>query len=167
MLIRPRRDGDLPACAGLAREVHAADGYPRYLPADLTTFLTDHDPYGCWVAELDGDVVGHVALTPASLPAVMELAASALSRPQDELAVVARLFVSPRARGGGAGRMLLRAAMAEAASRGRWPVLDVSTDLASAIALYESQGWTRAGQVTHRWSGDRTLDAYVYVGPKA
>ena len=166
MLIRPRRDDDLAACADLVREVHAADRYPRYLPADIGSFLAPPGPYGCWVADAHGEVLGHVALVSSGLPAAMEVAADALGRPQDRLAVVARLLVSPRARGQGAGRMLLAAATAEAASRGLWPVLDVDTDLASAIALYESRGWTRAGQVTVRWSDGRTLTEYVYLGPE-
>jgi len=95
MLIRPRRDGDLTACAGLVREVHAADRYPRHLPADLTSFLRPADPYGIWVAERDGEILGHIALVPRSVPAAMELAAGALGRRADQLAVVARLFVSP------------------------------------------------------------------------
>ena len=166
MQIRPRRDADLPGCADLVREVHAADRYPRYLPADIAGFLAPPDPYGCWVADANGEVLGHVALVPRGLPATLQVAADALGQPHDHLAVVARLLVSPRARGQGAGRMLLAAATAEAASRGLRPVLDVDTDLAAAIALYESQGWTRAGQVTVRWSDGRTLTEYVYLGPE-
>jgi GNAT superfamily N-acetyltransferase len=48
--------------------------------------------------------------------------ANALGRPADQLAVIARLFVSPRARGKGAGRLLLETATTEALSRGLWPV---------------------------------------------
>jgi GNAT superfamily N-acetyltransferase len=166
MLIRPRRDGDLPACADLVREVHAADRYPRYLPADIAAFLAPPDLYGCWVADANGEVLGHVALVPRGLPAALQVAADALGQPPGQLAVVARLLVSPRARGQGAGRLLLAAATDEAASRGLRPVLDVDTDLAAAIALYESQGWTRAGQVTVRWSDGSTLTEYVYLGPE-
>jgi hypothetical protein len=68
VLIRPRRAADLATCAGLVREVHAADRYPRFLPADIGAFLAVPDPYGCWVADLAGDVVGHVALVPHGLP---------------------------------------------------------------------------------------------------
>lgn len=165
MLIRPRRDDDLEACADLVREVHAADRYPRFLPANIAAFLALTGPYGCWVAMRDGEVAGHVALVPRSLPAAMELAASALGRPAEQLAVVARLLVSPRARGQGAGRMLLAAATAAAAERGLRPVLDVDTGLTRAIALYESAGWTRAGEITVRWSDGATLAEYVYLGP--
>jgi GNAT superfamily N-acetyltransferase len=166
VLIRPRRDDDLAACADLVREVHAADRYPRYLPGDIASFLAPPDPYGWWVADRDGEVLGHIALVPRGLSATLEVAADTLSRPKEQLAVVARLLVSPRARGQGAGRMLLTEATAAAAVRGLRPVLDVDVDLAAAIALYESQGWTRAGQVTVSWSDGRTLTEYVYLGPE-
>ena len=183
VLIRARRDADLCACADLVREVHSTDSYPRFLPADIAQFLNPSDPFGCWVAELNGEIAGHVALVARGLPASMAIAASALGRPADQLAVVARLFVSPRARGRGAGRLLLRAATAEARSRGLHPVLDVDTELPLAIALYESAGWTRAGQFTVRWPdhqsadgtragqnavpppAERALTEYVYLGP--
>ena len=195
VLIRPRADHDLPACAALVRAVHAADRYPRYLPPDLGNFLAPPAPYGFWIAELSGkeaggetgketagqhtgggdevtgdtastEIAGHVALVARSMPSVMAVASAALGRPEAQLAVVARLFVSPRARGRGAGRLLLGAATAEAAARGLHPVLDVDTELSSAIALYESAGWTRAGVVTVRFGdGDRVLNEYVYVGP--
>ena len=165
MLIRHRTDHDLPACAGLVREVHSADRYPRYLPADLTSFLRPADPYGIWVAEHGGEIAGHIALVPRTVPAAMELAAAALGRREEQLAVVARLFVAPRARGTGAGRRLLHAAAAEAAARGLWPVLDVDTELTAAIALYESRGWTRAGTITVRFKDGNTLTEHVYLGP--
>ena len=164
MLIRPRQDQDIAACADLVRDVHALDRYPRFLPNDLQSFLTIADAYGAWVADLDGEVVGHIALIPRSLPHAMELAANALNRPAEQLAVVARLFASVRARGRGAARMLLATATAEAAARGLWPILDVDTDLAAAIALYESSGWVRAGKVTVRFSTGHTMDEYVYLG---
>jgi ribosomal protein S18 acetylase RimI-like enzyme len=148
VLIRARRDADLCACADLVREVHSTDSYPRFLHADIAQFLNPSDPFGCWVAELNGEIAGHVALVARGLPASMAIAASAPGRPADQLAVIARLFVSPRARGRGAGRLLLRAATAEARSRLLHPVLDVDTELLAAIALYESAGWTRAGQFT-------------------
>lgn len=46
-----------------------------------------------------------------------------------------------------------------------WPVLDVDTDLAPAIALYESRGWVRAGMVTMRFKGGHSLNEFVYLGP--
>jgi GNAT superfamily N-acetyltransferase len=183
LVIRARRDADISSCADLVREVHSTERYPRFLPADIVQFLNPPDPFGCWVADLDGEVAGHVALVPRGLPAATEIAASALGKTADQLAVVGRLFVSRRARGRGAGRLLLDIAAAEARSRGLHPVLDVDIELSAAIALYESAGWTRAGQLTVRWTDyesagltiteqnavsptiERVLTEYVYVGP--
>lgn len=169
MEIRPRRDQDLAPCADLVRAVHAADRYPRFLPSDLEKFLVSADAYGAWVAERDSKVVGHVALHPRSLPAALEIASRALGRPVDQLAVVARLFVSPHARGAGVGRRLLATATATAAAaeRGLFPVLDVDTELTAAIAVYEGSGWTRAGTVTVRFRDGNTLEEHVYLGPAA
>jgi GNAT superfamily N-acetyltransferase len=137
VLIRLRRDSDIAVCAALACEVHALDRYPRFLPEDLRSFLDPPDAYGCWVADRSGEVAGHVALLPRGVPSALQIASSALDRPADQLAVIARLFVSLQARGKGTGRRLLDTATAEAVSRGLWPVLDVDTNLAPAIALYE------------------------------
>jgi len=165
MLIRPRRGDDIAACVALLREVHELDSYPRYLPGDPESFLLAEDAYGCWVAELDGAIVGHVALVKRTSAAAMKIASDALGRPADELGVVARLFVSGRARRSGAGRRLLGTATAEATARGLWPVLDVTTDAAAAIALYERTGWTRAGTTTVRFRDGHTLDEHIYLGP--
>jgi ribosomal protein S18 acetylase RimI-like enzyme len=165
MLIRPRRGEDIAACVELLREVHSLDGYPRYLPGDPESFLLQEDGYGSWVAELEGSVTGHVALAKRTSATAMKIASRALGRPEDELGVVARLFVSGRARRSGAGRRLLGTATTEARARGLYPVLDVTTDAAAAIALYERSGWTRAGTATIRFGDGHTLDEHVYLGP--
>jgi GNAT superfamily N-acetyltransferase len=167
VLLRPRVDSDITACANLVREVHAADRYPRFLPDDLGSFLIQPGSYGSWVADRSEEIVGHVALVPRAAQPVMEIACNALGLPASRLAVVARLFVSPRARGNGIGRLLLDAATAQADSLGLRPVLDVDTDLASAIALYEGRCWIRAGTVTLQFSNGRSLKEHIYLGPRA
>jgi hypothetical protein len=48
------------------------DGYPAYLPGtDLHRFLTMPASVAAWVAEVDGSVVGHVALNSESHPGAM------------------------------------------------------------------------------------------------
>ncbi len=44
-------------------------------------------------------------------------------------------------------------------------MLDVAKDLLRAIALYESCGWRRAGEVTVRLTDGRDLEEFVYVAP--
>ena len=140
MTVRPRTDADIGACLDLVRLVHATDGYPHHLPADLRAFLVSRDACAAWVAEHEGRVTGHIALHRRSSEPVMALASAALRQPAGRLAVIGRLLVSPHARGAGTGRALLAAASAEAGRRGLWPVLDVVTDLHPAIRLYERCG---------------------------
>jgi hypothetical protein len=53
----------------------------------------------------------------------------------------------------------------DAHGRGRQPILDVATHFDAAIALYESCGWDRAGEVTIELSDEPSLQCYVYIGP--
>jgi GNAT superfamily N-acetyltransferase len=165
--VRQRSAADLGPCAQLARAVHDADGYPHYLPDDLVSFIASSSALAAWVAERTGTIVGHVALHSRSSDQVMQAACTALGVSAEQIGVVARLLVSPRARRCGVGRLLLQAASDEAATRGLWPVLDVATDLTAAIGLYEGCGWTRAAALTVRFKDGTVLDEYVYVGPRA
>lgn len=78
------------------------------------------------------------------------------------------LFVAPELRRSGLGRALVRHATAQAPELGRRAVLDVGQTLPAAIALYESGGWTRTGEL-HIPLDDldppAVLDLRVYVSP--
>lgn len=123
--LRPRRHDDMDACVALLSAVHAADGYPLLWPADPATWLTPNHLLEAWVAEREHALVGHVALGTAVGDSAAPLWSAAAGRPPEKLAVVAKLFVSPRARGHGLGPALLREACAEACRRGLHPALEV------------------------------------------
>lgn len=166
MTIRRREERDLDALAALAARVQSSDGYPGRRPRDLRTFLVSEDALGAWVAERDGCMVGHVALHPTSLAVVMECARRALAvAVDDELAVVARLIVSPTARREGIGSRLLEHAATAARVLGRHPILDVVTRYDAANALYLAAGWVSAGEVEMRFADGTTLNSYVYAAP--
>lgn len=146
---------------------HRADGYPKYLPEDLLSFIVDPEALGAWVA-VDGEaLLGHVALHRRSVPQVMEVAASATGLGEDRLAVVARLLVDPGGRRRGVGRVLLERATDEAVRLGRRAVLDVVDEHRAAVALYEAAGWVRVGQVDWSLPGAGPLREFVYVSPPA
>jgi predicted GNAT family acetyltransferase len=86
----------------------------------------------------------------------------------ERLGVIARLFVSPAARGDGVAGALLTAALPEAERRGLRPVLDVTVDNREAIAFYERRGWTRVGEATLDLTDPpgATLEMALYVGPE-
>lgn len=163
--VRLRNQSDLATCIRIAEMVHRIDGYPKYLPTDLQQFLASPDALSAWVAEENGDVVGHVALHQRSSDAVLALAAKALRQPADRLGVVARLLVAPEVRRKGIGRVLLATAAEEALRRGLWPILDVVTEHREAIRLYEKEGWIRAGQVTAKFGDGIELEEIVFLGP--
>ena len=165
-MIRSRREEDLATCLALAAAVHDLDGYPpRHPGGDFKRFLISSDALGAWVAESEAGLAGHVALHFRSSTPVMELASSKLGLPAEQLGVVARLFVDPARRRGGVGHALLETAAAEARRRGLRPILDVSVALPKAVALYESAGWRRLGQVEVRFGSGDTLVEYVYSAP--
>lgn len=165
MLIRERRSEDREPLERLGAAVYRSDGYPRYLPETFGDFLVSADALGAWIATTDTGLVGHVALHPSSAPEVMAAARAATGLANHDLAVVARLLVSPTARRTGVGRALLGIATAAAAAEGRRAVLDVVTDHHSAIRLYDGAGWTRADTVTWILPDGSPLTEFVYLSP--
>ncbi len=167
MEIRLRTDADLAKCEQLAVAVHASDGYPPRYEDDLAALFTAVPAIAAWVA-VDGDaIVGHVALNDRTTSAAMALATAATGLTTSELVVLARLLVAPTAQRLGIGGSLVAVAVADAHVRGRRPLLDVATQLAPAIRLYERLGWVRLGTVTATFRGAEPLDEHVYLGPEA
>ena len=163
--VRSRADDDLPALRQLAQDVHALDGYPPRLPQDLGQFVAAPGALASFVATANGQVIGHVCVSPSSSPEVLGLAQQALGVQRKDIAVVARMLVSPTTRRRGVARALLTEAVAEARRLGRTPILDVATHFTGAIALYESAGWRRLGLVSVDIPGMEPLDEYVYTKP--
>ena len=165
MLIRPRCDSDAEALEAIAYRTHELDGYPKYMPQDLRSFIVDTGALGAWVAVDGARVVGHVALHRSSVAEVMETALSVTGLTVDGIAVVARMLVDPGARRQGIGRALLEKATDEAARLGRRAVLDVVDDHRAALALYDDCGWTRVGQVDWELQDGMPFREFVYVAP--
>jgi GNAT superfamily N-acetyltransferase len=152
--IHRRSDDDLPSLRVLAEEVLRLDGDPPRRPPDLGRFVSAPEALASFVAVVDGQVVGPVCVSPSSSPAVLALATRAPGQPKEQLAVVARLLVSPRRRRLGIAQGLLVDALAEVSRHGRTPVLDVATHFHKAIALYEHCGWRKVGRgCSGHWRG--------------
>lgn len=152
IIIRARQPGDIDACIALLADVHAADRYPLQWPANPPAWLTSNDLLGAWVVEHESRLVGHVSLCSAASESSASLWSSACDVPPEQLAVIARLFAAPSARGRGVGAALLDVACDEARSRGLRPVLDVLDLNQRAMALYERKGWRRIASVPASWA---------------
>ncbi|MFJ5104296.1 GNAT family N-acetyltransferase [Streptomyces sp. NPDC088554] len=168
--IRQRDGEDLDECVRVLAEVHQDDGYPVNWPDSPADWLVGDGQLAAWVAELDGRIVGHLALSPAGeddlAPALWSGGADGdTDRDAGDTAVVSRLFVSPSARGHGIGALLMSRADKEARQRGLHPVLDVVASDTAAAALYECLGWDLLATVDQTWSPDQTVTVHCYAAP--
>src|SRR5262245_7987760 len=103
-------------------------------------FLSNHDPKWerCWVAELEGEIVGSVMLV----------------RKSGRVAKLRLLLVEPTARGLGIGRRLVDACVAFARARGyRKVVLWTNPELHAVRAIYEKTGFRLVRTETTRVFG--------------
>jgi GNAT superfamily N-acetyltransferase len=168
VLIRPRREQDVPRCVTLLRVVHEHDGYPSVWPSDPGRWLTSAGTdLAAWVAvDDDGTIHGHVAAQAGrDDPELAALAAC----PADRLMLVLRLFVDRGGRERGTGAALLTAAAGYARQSGWQPALEVADTGIAARRLYGRLGWACVGTRRAGWhdpEGRHPL-LYLYAPPPA
>ena len=164
-LVRPRRPDDVPVLAAVLAEQQPRSRYPfRWpFPTGAEDFLVRSYEQVAWVAELDGEVVGHVMVG-----WVDRDGPGAVFRREtgcDDPAIVSVLFVGTSARGLGVGGLLLDTAVAWARAADRVPVLDVVPLHGSALAVYEHRGWVRIGTARFDWLTDDQPDVVLMALP--
>jgi GNAT superfamily N-acetyltransferase len=163
LVIRVRHDSDVEPLCDLVRSIHETDGYPVVIQDDTRSFILTENGLAAWVCEIDGRVAGHVALHAVWSDEVAFIASAALELPRTRLGAVSRLFVDRTARRRGIARTLLDEATREARARGLYPVLDVVTTYAPAVALYERAGWKRLGTIGYPMPDGSTMAEHVYA----
>jgi len=166
LVIRPRQDSDLEQAGQALADVHATDGYPVEGVADPVDWLKPAGLLNAWIAELDGQIVGHVAV---SEPHPGDDAARLWMEQSDDtaqdIAVLGRLFVKRSARGRSIGEQLARAAVTATARQNKRMVLDVMEKDQDAIRLYERLGLKRIGVATHHFGEGQETTAICYLVP--
>ena len=166
VIVRERTPADVPAAAAALVEVHNTDGYPVEGVADPAAWLTTTGQIAAWVAELDGHVIGHVAVNePQPADAAARIWADDARNDGRDVGILGRLFVLPSARGHAAGRRLVETASAAAQKRRLRLVLDVMTKDGAAIALYERLDWQSIGTTKHPDGHGHAIPAICYVSP--
>ncbi|WP_148572498.1 GNAT family N-acetyltransferase [Nocardioides caldifontis] len=162
--VRRRRDHEVAACARLLGLVQAEGGYPLPRPESLRGWLTDAGLEGAWIAERQGEVLGHVAVGRVGHDAVSRMRWREAGRPVEQLMGVSRLFVRPRAREQGIGAALLTTAVADVRARGLTPVAELVSPGREGVRLYEKHGWRLVAR--HACGGrDAGLTSYMYLLP--
>ena len=135
MHVRPLHPDDYPAVAAVFAEGIATGQatFETQVPS-WETWDAAHLPDHRFVAELDGDVAGWVAVVPYSRRAVY--------RGVGEESV----YVAERARSRGVGRALLEAAIASARDGGLWTLqAGVFPDNAASLELHRRLGFREVG----------------------
>ncbi|MFE0675581.1 GNAT family N-acetyltransferase [Streptomyces sp. NPDC058867] len=167
VIVRPFEDADLADAASALVEVHSTDEYPVEGVDHPEAWLRSADVIAAWVSEIDGNVVGHVAVMRPHGEDAVSMWMQQSSDTEDQIAVLARLFVVKAARKHAAGEQLMKAAMSYGRKHGLRLVLDVMTKDAAAIRLYERLGWREIGRAPHRYGSGQSIDAVCYVAPEA
>lgn len=165
-IIRPREDTDLESAGAALVDVHRTDGYPVEGVADPVAWLKPAGLISSWVAELDGEIVGHVAISePQPGDDAVRLWLEQSDDSIEDVAVIGRLFVKTSARRQSIGEKLSLAVVTDPAIRGKRLVLDVMDKDQDAIRLYERLGLRPIGTATHKFGEGQTITAYCYVVP--
>lgn len=166
-VVRPFEESDLAEAAAALIEVHATDGYPVEGVEQPEAWLRSDRVVAAWVGELDGAVVGHIAVMSPRGEDAVSMWTQQSGEPEERIAVLARLFVVKAARKHALGEALMRAAMSYGREHRVRLVLDVMTKDTAAMRLYERLGWQAIGRTSHRYGAGESIDAVCYVSPDA
>jgi GNAT superfamily N-acetyltransferase len=151
--LRPRRDADVPLLIDILVRQQAQTRYPLRWPwpGDLVDFLRRESELEAWVAEIDGRVVGHVAIESVADDELGQMWATAHDVPITELRCISVLYADRRVARRGIGSALLAQATQRALANGGAPVLDVVAGHLEPLRLYLSRGWLEVGRLRPDW----------------
>lgn len=147
IVLRPHRVGDMGWIVhreglGYAEQFGWDASFEALVARIVADFITQFDPTRerCWIAEIDGQNVGHIFL---------------VKHPEDPgTAKLRLLFVEPSARGRGLGDALVKECIQFARSAGyRKITLWTQSMLAAAHAIYKKAGFRLISQEPHRSFG--------------
>ncbi|MGH3749531.1 MAG: GNAT family N-acetyltransferase, partial [Micromonosporaceae bacterium] len=158
--IRIRTGADIPGCVEALRDVYRTDGYPVEGVAQAEKWLHPDNLLQAWVAGPPDNIVGHTAICRPEGEAAASMLIEQSDLSEDQIAVIARLFVISTAREQGTGTALAAAAWSYAKEHDRHIVFDVMAKDRAAISLYERLGCIRLGETMHTFGDNEQTLAY-------
>jgi [ribosomal protein S18]-alanine N-acetyltransferase len=147
--VAPLRESDLPRCAELERVLFPGDD-PWSLATLRSELRAGHRYFGAYAGET---LIGYAGL-------------AVVGRRDDREASVHTIGVDPAWQGRGVGTALLRTMLAVADELAAPVFLEVRTDNATAIRLYEAHGFGKLG-LRRRYYQPSNADAYTMGRPAA
>lgn len=172
MNVRPRTEADFESLEECLRNCHAEFGWPlEDLPNARAFIIDDHAPLEqAWVAECEGEIVGHIAIT-SSVPENPAVAMWKAQGGTDNVAVVGRLFVHPKiGKARGVTRALVTAVDDWARRADVWLIMycvvyNAARQLMCRI-LTSRFGWIKYADTAYHSSEGWTADAVCYAAPR-
>ncbi|KAH9809317.1 GNAT family N-acetyltransferase [Teratosphaeria destructans] len=178
-IVRPRTEADFPGLERALTECHAATGWPLEGVPDARAFICeDQGPLEqAWVAEHNGHIVGHIAINAPEpdCPCVKLWRRQTATdpddgKPDDRIAVVGRLFVSPTKKVPGVVRALYHAVLDWSRERDAQLIMYVvvwsAARMLAAEAMTARFGWAKFGDTVYVSPKDgRVIDAVCYAAP--
>jgi GNAT superfamily N-acetyltransferase len=143
--------------------------YPLRWPWDggAEHFLRRSSEREAWVGELEGNVVGHVAIQSVPDDELGQMWATAHGVPVSTLRCISVLFADRRLPRRGIGAALLARATQRARAEGGAPVLDVVTRHREPVNLYLSRGWLDVGSFRPEWLTASEEPVRVMILPRS
>lgn len=166
LVIRDRQDTDLPALADLLSRQQQQTKYPFVwpFPRPVEEFLKRPSELRAWVAQADGVIAGHIAVTTADDDPIGRSWAAAHHTQVDQLRCVSVFFADVTRSGQGIGSRLLQHATDFALADG-YPVLDVVAAHEKPFNLYRRRGWQLIETTQAPWHPDTDLPIHLMILP--
>ncbi|KAH9825828.1 acyltransferase like protein [Teratosphaeria destructans] len=164
-IIRQRTERDLEGCVEVLKRVHATSGYPVNGTDHAAAFLDYASLRQSWVAEENGQVVGHVSV---ATPAGDDISAVLWHElyPGEPAATLERLFVHPDVQGKGIARQLMLAATSWGQQSDTRLLLFALVKDQGAIGMYRKLGWVEYGTREFHWGDGESMAAICFASPK-
>lgn len=180
LTIRPRREADFPALEILLVKQQAASEYPIIwpLPTPIRDFIKRKNERHAWVAEVDGEVLGHIAVMTVSddghgsedfihhwQNGHVEHGSTKTAPEVHQLFLIGVFFTDLDRSGSGIGHHLFQTAVEQAWKDG-YPVLDVLSTHPGPRDFYIKRGWRVVGKERVPWDPKVPREALALVATR-